>query len=1172
MKRDLYSVFGFQPSGKYGTAEDNSLRGLIALVYYWFSCQESEGLDFFSCVLPAIYGDDVVCAVKPQVQSWFNNVCYGKFVCEVYGMEFTSALKSKDLIPFVKPAQASFLKRTFHWHEALKCYVGHLDYDSIYKCLYWSEPSSSVSESTQQIMTIDSCLRESFFHLDQIHYDKFRNFLLARYTQEFGITEGLRKTHFHEYAHLVRYYSSVPIVEGPPKGIKEIALPTSIFDNEDSSVCEVRCINQDYRVSTQSISQLCIGEKTQWLSEQSLLYLIDELEQEYKTLTDEPRVSPFVGLSVGDMRRTIEYMTSQEVRDAVENYAHWFNHTNSLQESIRFANSALRRHANNNRFNAQMEAGMPKEGPIDPKTEEKHENVVDVGGDSNMEAKEYDSIEMGIPSSAEMQNFLSRPVLIATYVINVNANFDVALDPWSTFLNDPGVLKKLGNFAFLRGKLGLKFALSAPPFLYGKLMVGYVAQALNTQVYTTYAGTGAPYRLSFMKWLSQGKYNYIMDVGDNKPLEFEVPMINFKQMIRLFNNATGVIGAGFDDAAYLGRLIMKTLNNVQAANSNAPTSLSLTVYAYMTDVTLMGLTGTQVTITTESKNTTTSVPKKKGVGANQGELRGGVFETIGSVLADMIGVLARVPVIAPFARAGRSVFRAMSEVSSIFGWSAPMITPAMRHGIHVKNDAFQNAVTTITENFGKKCTYDPLQGLIVDPRICGSIDDELSIARITGQESLLDQFTWPASATPMATILWNTWVHPMAAVKGPVAASQAFIQPTSLGFAAKAFKYWRGTIKYRFQIVRSQLQRGKIAVLMEPNPNQYTLISTTLHLNKQHIDIYDIQETTEFEVCVKWNFSRQWALIPDDPASVRSTGADFDSTLATSIADYTNGFITIFPFTEMQSPDSTASVYVNVFVSSPDMAFNVYTNRHFPLTRATTQSKNSPDTAYGDTCFDINEDVIGRDHMSGLHFGEQPVSFRSYLKRFFKSRDDVSTTFTGGLVSCVRPLYPPTLPAIGGGAASSTDLVHYLTYAYLARRGSVRKRLRCSGAVNGTMDHGKVFLDFMGTAITTSTAVSAASAAATTFGTATFVPVTNGGIEVEFPYYSNNLYIPAGSLNFVGISDPNYQQLGYWNYNYQQEFAPCTSVTLRIVEETAFGDDFTFMHYYGAPFYSTGSY
>lgn len=179
---------GFQASGKYATAEDNSLRGVILLQYaYLMMCtpcgdghvlnrSTNFGLtDFFKYLLPITYGDDMLCGVKPELSSFFNNITYGEFVARIYGMEFTSASKNQHSAQFTPITDISFLKRTFKMHPYMKRYVAILDKESLLKSLMYVLPSKVVSVDVQVVETMSSVLRELFFHYDTIaEYDDMR--------------------------------------------------------------------------------------------------------------------------------------------------------------------------------------------------------------------------------------------------------------------------------------------------------------------------------------------------------------------------------------------------------------------------------------------------------------------------------------------------------------------------------------------------------------------------------------------------------------------------------------------------------------------------------------------------------------------------------------------------------------------------------------------------------------------------------------------------------------------------------------------------------------------------------------------------------------------------------------------------------------------------------------
>jgi hypothetical protein len=184
---DVFRCPGLQPSGKYATAEDNSLRGLVLLVYAWYSLEATKEFDFFEYVHPLKYGDDLLAAIKKSKISVFNGHIYSKFVEEVYGMTYTLASKDAQMVSHLSAKEVTFLKRRFVYFPKEKKYVAPLDLNSIYKMLQWRIPSRAVSHEEQMLSTLQSCLNEVFFHfLDEELFHAFRLDLI-----ELVLSEGM---------------------------------------------------------------------------------------------------------------------------------------------------------------------------------------------------------------------------------------------------------------------------------------------------------------------------------------------------------------------------------------------------------------------------------------------------------------------------------------------------------------------------------------------------------------------------------------------------------------------------------------------------------------------------------------------------------------------------------------------------------------------------------------------------------------------------------------------------------------------------------------------------------------------------------------------------------------------------------------------------------------------
>lgn len=1170
MLNDIFCARGITPSGMYATAELNSLVGVILLMLFWhyhyydtvshadkIRYEHAEVPWFFNFVKPNTFGDDLLAAVKKTVSSWFNNVTYASFVKDVLNMEYTSAAKNSLLTPFVDPYEASFLKRTFSYKGDLDRIVGKLDYNSIHKMLVWTIPSESVSRRTQFFMTVDSALRESFFHLKRKKYEVFRNGLMSIIKTHsvddpsFILDEKSINTHFHSYDKLLLEYRS-----GETTEIDDSTVVTQGSCNE-----KLQSINKQLLESilTEGFGRSSGEEKLQWPSMmQNLLDLISSFQSELKEVEEELQSvsNPTPGMSYSDARRSDAYISSDELRIAIDSYYKLLERREELEISIRSAESSLRRIRSLSKFVTQSAVGDASTGEVNPKLVESVENVIDVSGDDVKEFGFGYTDSLMRPASEELQEFMHRWVDIGQYSLPLGSSFFTVVDPWTVYLSEPSVRAKIRNYAFFRANLELKVVIAASQFHYGTLHVAYVPLATDNEIVQFYEGSNKTnYGFQFNQYLSSVFGSVLMKIGDNKPAEIHCPYINYNPMCRLWNNATTVTGSTINDVSYLGRLYIITLNNPAACNSTAPTALSLQVYARMKDVCLGGPTGNQISITTEAKD----------------EFADGPISSISSTLARWAGKLSVIPSIRPYAYASKKVFDAVTSVSTLFGFSAPVVSPAITTPRLIKNDAYMNAVNTTTRCTGKKLTVDPRQELSIDPRLFGRSEDEMSIRFIGSIPSLLDTATWSSSSIAMTTLLWQTYVSPYVNRVGPTDATNYFIQPTCLSYAVRPFAFWRCKLKYKIVINKSIFHKGKLAILFDPACSQYVLITSNLKLNKQRMLIVDIQETDEFEFCVRFVNNRLWARDLPEPFCNRAVGSTFSSAIATSVQDAVSGFITIFPFTTLQSPDGT-SVQLNVFVSSDDLEVNYLNAESLPVRRAQTQSKESDMEEV--TCFEMSEEVSDGSASLAHVFGEAPVSFRQYLRRYFNSYNStVLASYSAGVYTGYPLIYPDVTPSFGSSTTIS-NVYSYLRYAYIGFRGSVRKRYRIRGVPPDAGNAIKVSLR-PGQGAPSSTAFTGSTAAPayqTETGSSTFMPFTNAGVEVEAPVYTPNMFLPSGTSTLAlmaSLANTNFLRVFSKHLLVATEISRSGTNDLQLIEETAFGDDFLMGGFLSPPPYTT---
>jgi hypothetical protein len=1325
MNKDVFCAPGQQPSGKYGTAEDNGLRGLVLLMYYfyWFIKNNPEQcshlpsydeIDFFQFVCPKTYGDDVLASVKDEVAFFMNGRDYGKFCEKHYGMGFTTASKSAENPMFVDVDKMTFLKRTFKYHSILGRIVAPLDMNSIYKSLSWYLPSDVVNEHEQMLSTLESSLRELFFHIeDQVVWTSIRDKLVKRHCEYFKIRYDLINckvsTYQCVYNSLMEDVIDIGSDECPSRDDVSGGRHTECELEQkqgvvlESAECSIlgQIINQKRFLTLQrnAIERVGSNRGATQRPQQNKLQVYTSILNEYYVLKEKieihARLHPLYHceLTPFEIRRSEEYVKSQSYRQLADEWIQilgeiesidctikgiarirrtllgleatgrnivlesderdipfviydgqnkvaskieavvksvvgapydvtksepyhlvlpsnvWSQFIASIQASSLIAVGDLSASLGSlsfyeNEFKvveklygiARLTHGLPVQDNLpsvvfitpqtwgaivnavqhsydviqleslemdisgDATTTEKHQVLLDMAGTEN----DFTSVGDTEPSwqlsntSADIKRFFERPIKLVATTIPLNADFDLAFNPWRTFFEDPTVRAKLRNFAFIRGNMHIKIAVSGTKWHYGLIQVSYVPLATSNGIYTHIRPAIATIRDTLIKYLSCTPGRKSIDVKDNAPLEMMLPFVANQPMMRLFNNDPGVISSATDfiETTNLGNVELHSFTGAPPSiitSAGTGTTLGLTIYAWMSDVILGCPTATQIQIQTESD-----------------ERNIGPVERFATNALPVSQAAELIPTISPFARASTMALGALRDIAAIFGWSIPNMNHEPNR---VRPDGFWGEANLIGYDTGKRITLDPKQEVSIDPRVVGVHEDEMSISYLTSQPGLLDTFTWQSSDAPEGGAIWSAIVVPNA-VKGQTYNGGNIYQPTPMGFAAAPFLFWRGDIEYTFEVIRSSFHQGKLAVVYEPNIAQSALLNAAYQLNKEYCVVLDLEQSSQETLCVKWTFPRAWAQIPPATDAINTINNITD---LSDLFPCANGIIRVVPFTELQSPDMS-SVHVNVYAHSKNMMFNEITNSRLPeslvgeiaLESDEHDIKSEP-TGNERSCFDLNPGRANTRNIALMHFGEIPVSFRSCCKRFFTSHAVTATVAGGVPVNVTSPVIPPLFPNTTVDAIPANlipNLVNYLRYAYVAMTGGWRKRFRILGVDLQLMGHLKVHL-LPPTTSTASFAVADGAFPPTgrqyLDGTVTFVPSVNGGIEFEVPFYTNNLFALSQAVDpFSSSLDPMTNNFALRDYKIELDNIS-SATTVAIYEESAPAEDFRLARFVAPP-------
>lgn len=608
-------------------------------------------------------------------------------------------------------------------------------------------------------------------------------------------------------------------------------------------------------------------------------------------------------------------------------------------------------------------------------------------------------------NDADLNNFFARPVKVwqDTWSIG-DAPLYATFNPWEVYFNDLKVAERVANFKNMRCRLHVKFVINGNSFLYGRIMASYNPLPFQSSDFEP----GPLFGISSI--IRSQRPRIFLDPCTSTGGELVLPFFWYKSYFDLY--------AGEQDEA--GIITVEALNVLRHV-SGGDGKVTITAFAWCEDMQLSGLT----------------MQPQSGTEVDQANMNGAISRPASNVAA-LAGKLTDIPHIGKYAKATQVGASAIASVASHFGYSKPPLTAV---GSPMSLRAGSSLSTVTTPDTSAKLTMDDKQELTIDPTTTGlSGVDEMAIVEIAKKESYLKSFDWFPADLP-EKLLWNTYVQPVS-----YQTSGGKIYMTACGYAALPFRYWSGTMKYRFQIVASAFHRGRLRIVYEPSK-----IESTAPYNTVYQEIVDIADAMDFTISIT-NNQAQDLLTNLSPCDV----SNMQSTTALAQRSTGNGVLSVYVVNELTTPLTVEDneVSINVFVSTDD-DFQVYVPDQtiggyafLPQSGAevdpAAQTANNFNEAFLKEADDLAMQSSSDNALSTIYVGENVTSFRQLAKRFVLSRREglSSTTFNDYWQTTLRS---PAYPCLRGDSVSdgrfNTTYIHWVRMPYAAWRGSIRYKM-----------------------------------------------------------------------------------------------------------------------------------
>lgn len=823
-------------------------------------------------------------------------------------------------------------------------------------------------------------------------------------------------------------------------------------------------------------------------------------------------------------------------------------------------------------------------------------------------ANSYDStMDLASNNDSTLGEFLSRPIRAADYSWVVGQPLFQQFNPWSTFITNPRVAEKLANYELLRCKMNMKIVISGTGFHYGRALVSYNP----LEGYDDITVERDFFDIDLVQ--ASQKPHFFLNPTNNEGGEMEMPFFflqNYMSLSKLDYNDMGEVSIkGFD-----------TLKHANGGDD----PVTITVYLWASDVVLTMPTSLTETTTftpqagSRPNNKSRTQTKKKAKPSNtmnSGDEYGqGIISKPASAIAKAAGMLAEIPMIAPYARATEMVAEKVGMVANLFGYSRP---PVVSDILLQKPSPTGNLANTDAADAVNRLTLDSKQEITIDSRTVGlDGQDQMDILGFGKRESYLGQFEMKTTDAP-DTILWNSYVTPVLYRQGATGVEGAELHLTPMALLSQYFTSWQGSIKFRFQVVKSNFHKGRILLRWDPRSH-----GANVSYNTVYSRVVDIAQEDDFEIVIGWGQNRPFLGCPQ----VTETTEPFFGTtrLPTDSTNDMNGVLELNVVNSLVSPSVDSDIRINVFVSAcddmkwgapnPDKLRNLHL---FPLPGPSAQALAAPSpkdedgraTEYvpqsgmqatdvsGTTSSETDRPVdvpsiqdvsstLGEDdHQMEVFFGEAPTSWREILRRYVYTRTWVAPQ-VGNNQLAVNTLRLKGLPYATGwdpdgidtAADDTTPLTtgqtHILTLlgpCYAGWRGGLRKKLlfqnsntspsatrygfiNAKGWLQNLESTNSLSSDFEKFLSSRNGRFSNGGTAATNLG-------INNTIEAELPFYNG--------VRFQSARQPN----ASFNNGAHSLYVQTVSVQTDVGESfgsafqdwSAVGEDFTLFFFTGVP-------
>ncbi|DAZ87484.1 TPA_asm: capsid protein precursor [Apostichopus japonicus associated picornavirus 3] len=659
-------------------------------------------------------------------------------------------------------------------------------------------------------------------------------------------------------------------------------------------------------------------------------------------------------------------------------------------------------------------------------------------------------------------------------------------DVWTQWQSDTRIKDKLRNFTYLTGDLTVSVRVNGSPFQMGRALFAWIpymenqtsgswfsvdnrnqVAAMNYGILTA-TSTPTSHVECAIRHFSTYPHGWI-DPSKSNTVEIKIPFV-------WHNNALSICGIPGTAKESLGRLLAYPVGPLTLVNDNVQDLAVIKIYARM-------------------ENCKVAIPTEYEPSATEFEQCEKEKPSTVDVVASMVGA----PVMKAKTKASE-IGAAVSAVGKVFGFSKPATVEEEQPRTLRLGSNFAN---TAGKDTSEPLSLDPKQEVICSPDAAGlGPEDEMSFESICTREQWLTRADWRGETGQASSqVIYTALVSPNIPTKTygtPINHNSKdwhVSSDTPGGRVANMFGYWKGSIKFRIEVVCTAMHSGRLLLQFEPASRTAAPVVGDLFVNDvnaRYSQILDLREAHTCEFNIEYVSRKPWLETLQETENYQwPSGVNDGSTQLTNLMSRFDpfkhmGIFTIGIMNAAVGPvtvDSANPLRVFVYMScGDDMEFAMPTEqtgldsssferwgKMVYIPRGCVQSKCTVDA---DISGNIDDDDFMLDESSeeepwfgeitprateavlmqsvpgnsaedeDVFFGESVRSWRTLAKRYSgNAYYDINNVAPTNQVKAIKRNIPFFVPTPHLAKSRYNTFESYMAPSYIARRGSARKRI-----------------------------------------------------------------------------------------------------------------------------------